>query len=101
MDSPFVLDHEMTVRFLLVCEGSSDAALMPHIGRLLIQFGKDDPLGSSWIGSKPLTDKIREGLQHSTECDLLLVHRDADASQETGSAGPERRYAEIEEAVLN
>jgi hypothetical protein len=28
-----------------------------------------------------------------------MIHRDAEASRETHSAGPERRYAEIEEAV--
>jgi len=38
-------------------------------------------------------------LEYVGDCDLLLVHRDADASQETGSAGPETRRAEIEEAV--
>lgn len=89
----------MTIRFLLVCDGSSDAALVPHIVRLLISNGQTDPLGSSWHGSRPLTDKIREGLHHTGECDLLLVHRDAESTRETRSAGRERRYAEIEDAV--
>ena len=89
----------MTVRFLLICEGSSDAALIPHIRRLFVENGQDDPQGNAWHGSRPLSEKIREGLQHSSECDLLLIHRDADANQETHSAGPEKRYAEIDEAV--
>ena len=89
----------MTFRFLLVCEGSSDAALIPHIRRLLIRFEQTDPEGSYWARPNPLADKIREGLHHSGGCDLLFVHRDADASQETRSAGPERRYAEIDAAV--
>lgn len=89
----------MTIRFLLVCEGSSDAAMIPHISRLLIQNGQDDPQGSYWARNGPLSDKIREGLHHSGGCDLLFVHRDADASQETRGAGPERRRNEIVEAV--
>ena len=89
----------MTIRFLLVCDGSSGTALVPHITRLFIGAGQIDPLGSSWYGSRPLADRIRDGLQHTSECDLLLVHRDAEASRETFSAGPERRYAEIEKAV--
>ena len=89
----------MTLRFLLVCEGSSDAALVPHISVLLLQNGQIDPQGIAWARSGPLSDKIREGLEHSGDCDLLLVHRDADASQETRSAGAERRYSEIDEAV--
>jgi hypothetical protein len=46
-----------------------------------------------------LPDKIREGLHHSGDCDLLLVHRDADTNQETRGAGPERRRDEINAAV--
>ena len=89
----------MTLRFLLVCEGSSDSALMGHISRLLIQNGQSDPQGVSRTGSKPLADKIREGLRHSGACDLLFIHRDADADNETQSAGPHKRAKEIEDAV--
>ena len=89
----------MTIRFLLVCEGSSDAALIPHISKMVFQSGHSDPQGQAWPRSGSLADKIREALQFSSPCDLLLVHRDADASQKTRSAGAERRYAEIEEAV--
>ena len=89
----------MTVRFLLVCEGSSDAALIPHIRRLLVQFGQTDPEGVPWTRGRPLVDKIREGLQLSGGCNLLFTHRDADSYQDTQSAGPNRRYAEICKAV--
>lgn len=85
----------MTLRFLLVCEGSSDAALIHHISRLLLKNGHSDPQGQSWTRSGPLVNKIREGLQFSGPCDLLLVHRDADSNVETPSAGPERRHREI------
>ena len=89
----------MTLRFLLVCEGSSDAALIPHISRLLLKFGLLDPQGISWTRSGPLVDKISEGLRHSGGCDLLLVHRDADSEVDTASSGPKKRAEEIEEAV--
>ena len=91
----------MTVRFLLVCEGSSDTGLIPYIGRLLIQNGQTDPEGTSWIWGGALVDKIRGGLQHSGGCDLLFIHRDADASQESSGAGPERRYDEVARAVAD
>ena len=89
----------MTLRFLLVCEGSSDAALIPHISKLLLQNEQIDPLGIGWTRSGPLADKISEGLQHSGGCDLLLVHRDADSDVDTPSSGPNKRAEEIEEAV--
>ena len=89
----------MTIRFLLVCEGSSDAALVQHIRRLFVEYGQNDPEGLTWDKGRLLTDKIRGGLQYAGDCDLLLVHRDADASEETPNAGPERRYDEINKAV--
>ena len=89
----------MTVRFLLVCEGSSDSALMTHIRRLLVQYGLTDPQGTFWARGGPLADKIREALEHSGDCDLLFVHRDADSYEDTHSAGPKRRRAEIINAV--
>ena len=89
----------MTLRFLLVCEGSSDAALIPHISKLLLQNGQSDPQGIDWARSGSLADKIREGLFFSGACDLLFVHRDADSDEESRSAGPNRRANEIEAAV--
>ena len=91
----------MTVRFLLVCEGSSDAALIPHIRRLLVESGQHDPQGNAWPGSRPLDEKIREGLQYYGDCDLLLVHRDSDSEVDTPSAGPDKRRQEIPSAVSN
>ena len=89
----------MTIRFLLVCDGSSDAALTAHITRMLLKGGYSDPQVQTWYRPGRLDEKIRAGLEFSGGCDLLLVHRDAEASRETRSAGPERRYAEIEGAV--
>ena len=89
----------MTIRFLLVCEGSSDAALVEHIRRLLVEYGQSDPQGMYWANGRLLTDKIRAGLHYVGDCDLLLVHRDADAFEDTPSAGPQKRYDEIGDAV--
>ena len=89
----------MTLRFLLVCEGSSDAALIPHISKLLLQNGQSDPQGIAWTRSGPLPNKIRGGLEYSGACDLLLVHRDADSQEDTRSAGPQKRVEEIRSAV--
>ena len=89
----------MTTRFLLVCEGSSDATLISHISRLLIHYGISDPEGNSWDKKGTLAQRIKNGITYIERCDLLFVHRDADASRETRSAGSERRFAEIEEAV--
>ena len=89
----------MTVRFLLVCEGSSDTSIIAHIEELLIHYGLSDLEGGHWAKSGPLMDKIQDGLRHFGDCNLLFVHRDADANQETSSAGPERRRDEIAEAV--
>ena len=79
----------MKVRFLLICEGSSDAALVPHIQALLIHCGVLEADGSAWYRGRGVADKIRLGLEYHGSVDVLLVHRDAD------SAGPEARMAEI------
>lgn len=90
----------MTLRFLLVCEGSSDTGLLHHIQRLLVSFGYDDPQGNAWYYGNPLAERIRQGVKVSGDCDLILIHRDADSDEDTQSAGPNKRIEEIEEAVL-
>ena len=81
------------MRFLFVCEGSSDTPLVDHIERLLIRCGQPDPDGETWHRGARVADKIRQGLQAAGGLDLLFVHRDAD------NAGAEARYREIEAAV--
>ena len=81
------------MRFLFVCEGSSDEPLADHIQRLLIECGQPDPDGEPWRYGRRVADKIRQGLQAAGVPDLLFVHRDAD------NAGAEARYREIEAAV--
>ena len=90
----------MTIRFLLICEGASDTALTQHIRILLIHLGHADPEGTSWSRGRQLVDKIQLGLEHSGDCDLLLVHRDADANHNTRRAGPKTRQTEIEKTIL-
>lgn len=79
----------MDVRFLLVCEGSSDAALINHIERLLIDCGASQADGTAFHMGSGVADKIRDGLTHYGDADLLFVHRDAD------SAGSDARFSEI------
>ena len=81
------------MRFLFVCEGSSDTPLTDHIQRLLIRCGQPDPDGEAWHHGGQVADKIRQGLNAAGRLDLLFVHRDAD------NAGAEARYREIETAV--
>ena len=81
------------MRFLFVCEGSSDTPLIDHIERLLIRCGQPDPDGETWHRGARVADRIRQGLQAAGGLDLLFVHRDAD------NAGAEARYREIEAAV--
>ena len=81
------------MRFLFVCEGSSDTPLADHIQRLLIRCGQPDPDGETWHRGARVADRIRQGLQAAGGLDLLFVHRDAD------NAGAEARYREIEAAV--
>lgn len=79
----------MKVRFLLICEGSSDTALVPHIQALLIDCGASEADGSASYHGRRLEDKIRLGLKYHHGVNLLFVHRDADR------AGAAARFAEI------
>ena len=83
------------MRFMLVCEGSSDAALREHILNLLDGRTQTVPEGEVWFQGRRLADKIRNGFNRHGECDLLFVHRDAN------SAGAAARYREIADAILD
>ena len=89
----------MTLRVLLVCEGTSDAGLLSHIQELLLQNGASDPVTEAWTRGRSLAQRIENGLARFGECDLLMIHRDADSQQETVNAGPEKRYEEVELAI--
>ena len=49
-------------RFLLICEGSSDSALVNHIERLLIHCGATGANGSSFHHGQYLRDKLESAL---------------------------------------
>ena len=83
----------MEIRFLLVCEGSSDTSLVDHIERLLVDCGASEASGTASCFGRKVGDKIRTGLQYYGEADLLVVHRDAN------SAGAAARYDEIANEV--
>ena len=70
----------MRVRFLLICEGSSDAALVAHIQALLIECGASEADGAASFRGRRVRDKVRLGLQYYGSVNLLFVHRDADTA---------------------
>ena len=93
------------VRFILLCEGSSDRALVPHLRQLLSHCGAPVVVGSA-IALSTIRDpgqgrgsvlerKIHAILSNESEIDLLFIHRNADA------AGFEDRSREIAEALRN
>jgi hypothetical protein len=72
------------LRFTLVSEGSSDAALLHPLRWLLQVNGVDCPIESTWADLRAFPKPI-SGLEHKIRaafelypCDLLFVHRDAD-----------------------
>ena len=81
------------MRFLLACEGRSDAGLVPHIERLISEVGETEVEGESWFYGGRLAGKIRKGLEVADGMvDLLFVHRYADR-------GAPARFGEIANAV--
>lgn len=72
------------LRYTLLSDGSSDAALMPILDWLLIENGVDEPIQSQWADlrrlrqpPKELSERIRIALE-LFPCDLLFIHRDAE-----------------------
>lgn len=79
----------MHVQFALLCEGPSDAPLVPVLRTMLLEAGATSAVGEP----VPLTGTIQSKFEHllgrSSSVDLVFVHRDAD------SRDPEPRYREI------
>lgn len=72
------------LRYTLLSDASSDAALMPILDWLLIENGVSEPIQSQWADlrrlrqpPKELSERIRVALQFYP-CDLLFIHRDAE-----------------------
>jgi len=90
----------MNVHFVLICEGPSDEALVPHLRSLLVDCGAQEAIGTApdfgRLGQgvlKNIGDRIRVALQLEKHVDLLFVHRDSDSSN------PIPRYNEISTGV--
>ncbi len=88
------------LRYTLVSDGSSDAALVPILTWLLRTLGVEIAIQPNWadlgrapLPSKPsLADKVRWGID-LYPCDLLFVHRDTERDPRL------KRVEEIDTAV--
>ena len=81
------------LRYTLLSDGSSDAALMPILDWLLIEHGVNKPIQSQWADLRrlrqppdELSDRIRVALEFYP-CDLLFIHRDAEKASYAERAG--------------
>ena len=89
------------LRYTLLSDGPADKALMPILTWLLRQHIPNLPIQSRWADlrrlprpPRELHERIRESVRLYS-CDLLFVHRDAEA------ISLEVRLNEIRQAVLN
>lgn len=87
------------LRFTLLSDGASDRALIPILRWALIENSVQRPIQPAWADlghlrkpPKGLANQIVAALEY-WPCDLLFVHRDAEAEH------PERRRQEIDRAV--
>lgn len=76
----------MIVKFLLVCEGSSDRGLVPHLEALCVRAGADGAMGDApdlgLLRSPPgkaIEEQAQAALQFAGDVNLLFAHQDADA----------------------
>lgn len=79
----------MKVRFVLVCEGSSDAGLVPHLQSLCVKCGASEAIGSwpdmSRLRKPPkgLRDRLSTAIGLEPSVNLVFAHRDADSADES------------------
>lgn len=76
----------MRVHFVLIGEGTTDDALVPHLVRLCVECGADEATGvAPDFGRLPtpvgrtIAEKLRRAAQLEPTADLYFIHRDADA----------------------
>jgi len=69
----------MIVRFVLLCEGSSDEPLVEHLQELLVSHGADEASGYSDSSKGTVADKLARILEMGAQVDVAFVHRDADS----------------------
>lgn len=89
----------MRVRFVLVCEGSSDEGLVAHLQSICIERGAAEAIGLApdfsrlpRAPSKDVKTRILAALALEPSTNVVFVHRDADSRSE------EPRINEIAEA---
>lgn len=87
------------LRYTLVCDGTSDRALVPILTWLLRQHLPDCAIEARWVATKltrlqpsGLVEKISAAIT-AYPCDLLFVHRDAEKEP------PDNRVKEIDSAL--
>lgn len=90
----------LSVRFLLVCEGSSDRERVPHLEQCCVLAGADEAGGVAPDLSRlpapighTVAEKLRVALRLEPRVDFAFLHRDAD------SRDPQPRYDEIQAAT--
>ncbi len=88
------------VHFVLVCEGSSDENLVPHLRELLVQCGAQSATGAAPDFARlrgrvrrDVRSRVRAALILESNANLLFVHRDADSTDDR------RCREEIDQAI--
>jgi len=82
-----------TIRFVLLCEGSSDQALVEHLRELLVVHGADEAIGYADSTKGTVAAKFIRLINNDAPIDVAFVHRDAD------SPDAEPRLKEISEGA--
>jgi len=90
----------MNIHFVLICEGTSDEGLIPHLETLCLDAGADEVYGNAPDLSRrnvghALKDKIQAILELEPQANLLFLHRDADAWDSTN------RHEEITKVTIS
>ncbi|GIG28284.1 hypothetical protein [Cellulomonas marina] len=81
------------ITFFLLCEGTSDEALVGHIETLVVRQGVAEVIGISRSGGGSVQDKVQALVDEGATFDFVAVHRDADSRD--GST----RRAEVHRAL--
>lgn len=87
-----------SLRYTLLADGSSDAALMPILTWSLIENGIQSAIHAEWADLRrlktaiSLEDRVRRAIKYYP-CDVLFVHRDAEKEP------IEKRVTEIHDAL--
>ena len=82
-----------SISFVLLCEGSSDEGLRPHLETLLIHFGAQEATGMTDARKGPIATRLGQLFREGADLDMVFIHRDSD--------GPDRdrREREIQRGV--